>query len=674
MSSSDAASSLLRARHIVFGLTIALGSAWYLHRRMARTRADGPDSKDADATDPALFRKHSKIVSYTASRTGITYPGIRVFYRRHPKADELPQDPAPLPLLVFIHGLGGSIAQFHPLLTSLVNSASCLAIDLPGCGLSQFAPTSWDAYTTDALTDLLETIIEGYREKDQGLVLVAHSMGTAIAARIANRQSAFYLRPPSHVMGLIAICPVSGPQPPRVVRTVRMLLWLPDFIFNLWRTWDKRGGPESASVKRFVGPGGDLEARQIQDRFNSQSRTPVFRRMAWGALPTHFIGEKPIGGLFGEPTWAGLDIPIFLIGGDNDVVTPPKEIEKIRSLLESSTKPATLSGGATSDKSESVSPQGVPENPSADSSNATESSAIVDAAAPVSTSGTSRDMPQSIDAITDEDFTRKQQPTANVEDNYEDPTTPRDQESIGGIPPQPRHPIKVIKTSLLPAGHALLYMPNTVRVLAGLIGDFMNDHVTGRFSLGWQLQHLSRDGKWDVKNLAKWKSVKPVSEPIGGVFRAMKTLREIDEEHSPKVFAANWGHIIRDIIDISHTDPVYDPKSFGEGIKYHKFPTVSKIPPTETEVANFIKLVDRIREDQKERAATEPGWSPDHVVGVHCHYGFNRTGYFVVCYLVERCGYNVQDAIDAFAAARPNGIRHSHFLDRLFVRYSRLHE
>ncbi|KAI2468584.1 hypothetical protein F4781DRAFT_432260 [Annulohypoxylon bovei var. microspora] len=676
MSSSDAASSLLRARPLVFGLTIALGSAWYLGRRMAKTRADGPDSKDADATDPALLRKHSEIVSYTANRSGITYPGIRVFYRRHPKADELPRDPAPLPLLVFIHGLGGSVAQFNPLLTSLVNSASCLAVDLPGCGLSQFAPTSWDAYTTDALTDLLETIIDGYREKDQGIVLVAHSMGTAIAARIANRQSAYYLRPPSHVMGLVAICPVSGPQPPRVVRTVRTLLWIPDFIFNMWRAWDRRGGPESASVKRFVGPGGDLEARQLQDKFNSQSRTPVFRRMAWGALPTNFIDGKPVGGMFGEPTWAGLDIPVYLIGGEHDTVTPPKEMEKIRSLLESAIKPVALSGGTTSDKSDSASSQVASEsNPHVDPSSVTEASAIVDAAAPVSTSTLPRaHMPQSIDAITDEDFTRKQQPTANVEDNYEDPTTPREQDSIGGIPPQPRHPAKMVKTSLLPAGHALLYMPTTVRTLAGLIGDFMNDHVTGRFSLGWQLQYLSRDGKWDVKNLVKWKSVKPVSEPIGGVFRAMKTLREVDEEHSPKVFAANWGHIIKDIVDISHADPVYDPKSFGEGIRYYKFPTVSKIPPTEVEVAGFIRLVDRIREDQKERAATEPGWSPDNVIGVHCHYGFNRTGYFIVCYLIERCGYGVRDAIDAFADARPNGIRHSHFLDRLFVRYSRLHK
>lgn len=633
--------------------------------------------KDTDATgpepDPPLLRKYSVVTSYTASRSGITYPGIRVFYRRHPKADELPQSPAPLPLVVFIHGLGGSIAQFHPLLTSLVNSASCLAVDLPGCGLSQFAPTSWDAYTTDALTDLLETIISNHREKDQGLVLVAHSMGTAIAARIANRQSAYYMPPPSHVMGLIAICPVSGPPAPGTVRSARTLLWLPDFIFNMWRAWDRWGGPESASVKRFVGPGADLETRQIQDKFNSRSRTPVFRRMAWGALPTHFVDGKPTGGMFGEPTWAGLKIPVYLIGGEHDTVTPPKEIEKIRLMLESPAKPVTSSGGVTSVSSQASSEGETHTNQPSTS----EASAIVDAAAPVNTTAAPREhKPQSIDAITDEDFVRKQQPTAHVEDHYEDPTTPRDQGLIGGIPPQPRYPAKVVKTALLPAGHAMLYMPTTVRTLAGLIGDFMNDHITGRFSLGWQLQHLSRDGKWDVKNLAKWKSVQPVSKPIGGVFRAMKTLREVDEEHSPKVFTANWGHIIKDIIDISHDDPVYDPKSFGEGIKYHKFPTVSKIPPTDAEVANFVTLVDRIREDQKARAAAgEPGWGDGDdraAVGVHCHYGFNRTGYFVVCYLVERCGFAVQDAIEAFAAARPNGIRHSHFLDRLFVRYSRL--
>ncbi|KAI1743586.1 dual specificity phosphatase catalytic domain-containing protein [Xylaria scruposa] len=652
---SSIVSPLFKSRSVGLGLTLALGGALILYR-MAKYRTTMPGSKDPEITDPALLRNHSETKSFKAARSGITFPGIRIFYRRHPKADELPKAPAPLPLLVFIHGLGGSVAQFHPLLTSLSNSASCLAIDLPGCGRSQFALTSWDAYTTENLTDLIETIISEYIEEDQGVVLVAHSMGTAIAADIANKKAAHRLVPPLNVMGVIAICPLSGPPPEAAVRNFRRLLWIPEFIFNLWRAWDRRGGPESASVKRFVGPGGDLEARELQDRFNSQSRTPVFRRMAWGSLPV-YVNGKPTGGLFGKSSWADLNVPIFLIGGHHDTVTPPKEVGKIEEMLK-----AAANGRISEDKHHET------------DASYSEGSALGEAAAPVNPSTVPREhLPQSLGEISHDDFARKKASLENGEDSFEDPTTPGDHQEPGSlsyIPSQPIHPRKIVKSTLLPAGHALMYTPATVRILAGLVSDFMNEHITSRFSLGWQLQYLSREGKWDVKNLAKWKGVQPVSEPIGGIFRALKTLREVDEEHCPKVFATKWGNEIKDIIDISHADPVYDPQSFGDSIKYHKFPTVSKIPPTDAEVAGFINLVDKVREDQKQRSSSEANWSEDYVIGVHCHYGFNRTGYFVVCYLIERCGYGVQKAISTFAEARPNGIRHSHFLDRLFVRYS----
>ncbi len=50
-----------------------------------------------------------------------------------------------------------------------------------------------------------------------------------------------------------------------------------------------------------------------------------------------------------------------------------------------------------------------------------------------------------------------------------------------------------------------------------------------------------------------------------------------------------------------------------------KFPTISKIPPSGQEVEGFVALVDRLREEQTERAVTEE-WG-DHCIGVHCHYG-----------------------------------------------------
>ncbi|KAK8076694.1 Alpha/Beta hydrolase protein [Apiospora phragmitis] len=602
----------------------------------------GP-SQNADE-DPKLLRDHSEVKSFITSR--FTYPEIRVFYRQHPKADELPSEPAPLPLLVFLHGLGGSVKQFHPLLSSLTNNASCLAVDLPGCGRSGFAPKSWEAYSMPALAELLELIIERYRgrARGQGVVLIAHSMGSALAARLANTYGP-HRSLSHHVLGVVGICPVAGE--PKNVKTLRRLLWVPTWAFNLYRMWDQWGGPYSASVTRFVGPEADLPSRELQYRFNRQSRTSVFRRVAWGLLPTYVNGES-VGGLFGEPTWAGLNVPVFLIGGESDHVISPAAVVKIVKALEEGDASTPAASTSFPGFTESLPPT------------------------TATTSQPAQPLPKSISAITDKDFERRREQLGAGEETYEESSTPRDdaQTAVPAVPELPLPPRKVVKTIILPrpAGHSLFFTPKTVRTVSGLICNFLSENITGRFDLGWQLQYLSREGKWDVKNLAKWKKVEPVSKPICGIFRAMKTLREVDEDHSPRVFVPKYGNLIKDIIDISHDNPVYDALGLEKhGIKYHKFATVSKIPPTDDEVATFVGMVDRVREDQKARAEVE-GWK-EYAIGVHCHYGFNRTGYFIVCYLVDRLGMDVQEAIDTFAEARPNGIRHSHFLDRLFLRY-----
>lgn len=554
---------------------------------------------DAKTNDPPLIARSSSIKSYTTSRA--TYPKLRVFHRRHQHADNLPTSPAPIPLLVFIHGLGGSVAQFNALLTSLSPIASCLAVDLPGCGVSEFEPRDWDAYSADALVELLETVIEDHRDAaaGQGVVLIGHSMGSSLAALLANpRKPKTELH--EHVLGLVAICPTAGQFTQERVRMMRMGLYIPEFIFNLWRAWDRRGGPESASVQRFVGPNADAEVKRLQHMFNCQSRTPVWRRMAWGALPV-FSNGVPSDGIAALDAWAGLDLPVFLVAGTDDQVTPPSEVDKIVSVL------------------------------------------------------------------TD----KKIEPNGDMNGSAgEDETT--DPNGAAGLPYLPHHAKKVVVSTKLPspAGHGLLYAPATVPILAGLISDFLSTHVTGRLSLGWQLQYLCRDGKWDVKNLEKWRNVAPVSGPIGGVFRAIKTLREVDDEHSPRVFVQKWGGVIKDVIDISHDNPVYNPRGLEDGgIHYHKYPTLSKVPPNDAEVAGFVDLVDKIRADQKEKAEKQ-GWEDGYALGVHCHYGFNRTGFLIACYLVERCGFTPKEAIEAFAKARPNGIRHEHFRDRLYVRYS----
>ena len=466
---------------------------------------------------------------------------------------------------------------------------------------------------------------------DQGVVLIGHSMGCSLAALLATARSSFKTKQ-LNVLGLVAICPKVVPPTDRQLALFGKVLSLPTPILDLWRCWDRRGGPESASVARLVGPGANAETKKLQERFNVQSKSAVWRRIAWGLYneQSNYTGQG--GRMAGVETWGQLTVPVFLIAGESDRVTSPTEVTAISRAL-CNREPPSSEGFSNSIKS---------------------------------SGSQSRDGPESANWV---DKALTASPGDIVEPNTKTTNLGKYQQaSVSGMNPSSissKRP-QVLKTTVLPepAAHSLLYDPRTFRTLAGLIQKFLWDHIDSRLSLGWQLQHLTTEGKWDVKNLVKWQAVKPVSEPIAGIFRAMKTLREIDDAHSPEIFTAHWKGKIKAVIDISHESPVYDPRGLDNGgIEYHKFPTVSKIPPTADEVQDFVKLVDSIRQTVSPTASTNAS------IGVHCHYGFNRTGFFICSYLIEKEHYSVQQAIDEFRAQRPPGIRHEHFLDTLFVRY-----
>ena len=624
-----AGGSMKPSSRISVGSSKPSESRWRMHWQRNNAHPKLGQS-DAEITDPGLLKKHSTFQSFTTSVA--TYPSIRTFYSPHPQADKLPSHPTPLPLLVFIHGLGGSLAQFNPLLTSLVNVAPCLGLDLPGCGRSAFSPTSWEAYTPRALAELLRVVIKQYCERNegQGAILVGHSLGCSLSALVASNALASQVPQCPEVLAVVAICPQATLPSHKQIALFEKLLLVPTPIFDIWRTWDRRGGPDSASVARFVGKDADIEVKKLQVRFNEQSQTAVWRRMASGLLPSRSATNSSEKGMPGLEVWASLKLPLFLIAGEGDSVTKPDQIMKIGQALGKVDRPRD------SQSREVLSPS--PQR------------------------GTT--LNGDVEHLSPEE---KRLSEASV---TELTIIGNEAQSRSSVPSYSRRR-QVLKTSILPfpASHGLLYDPATYRTLAGLIHTFLYEHVDTRLSLGWQLQHLSTEGKWDVKNLAKWQAICPVSEVIAGTFRAMKTLREVDDIHSPEIFVRNWKGRIKAVIDISHESPVYDPKGLDEGgIEYHKFPTVSKIPPTSEEAKDFIKLVDRLRSQTRHTTTLEVA-DDEALIGVHCHYGFNRTGFFICCYLIEREHFGVQQAIDEFAKHRPPGIRHEHFLDQLFVRY-----
>ena len=602
------------------------------HPESSTSAASRPESTESSQIiDPPLLKNNSTFKSYTTRLA--TYPSIRTFYHPHPHADKLSSEPRSIPLLVFIHGLGGSMAQFAPLLGSLVSIAPCLGIDMPGCGLSKFSPTSWDAYSVDALAALFKAVIEEHQMEHgkQGIILIGHSMGCSLAAVLASKNGPKASRLDRDVQALVAICPKSSPPTRKEANICRMLFSAPDFVLDGLRWLDRRGGTESSSVIRFVGKDAGIDLKKLQQRYNEQLPTPVWKRIAMGLVPEYDSEGIAHGGFPGKDIWAGVEEPLLLIAGDGDTVAKPEEVARIVAYLQSASEAAT-DGEAT--QSEHV-PTAV---------------------------GLEVQKPDNSEEL-----------EAGLADDAKSGTLPTTSETRS-------HHSAVVKTAILPspASHALLYDHANYRTVAGLIEDFFAKHVSEQLGLGWQLQKLTTSGKWDVKNLAKWKGVVPVSAPIGGgVFRALKTLREQDEEHTPSVFVKKWIGKIYALIDISHESPIYDPKMLEQGgIQYHKFPTVSKIPPTPSDVEDFIALVGRLRKEIRKNLSSpgsanmgEGSVGSGPAIGVHCHYGYNRTGFFIVCYLVEKEGYHVQDAIDEFAKQRPPGIRHDHFIDTLFVRY-----
>ncbi|GLE07672.1 hypothetical protein PINS_up018275 [Pythium insidiosum] len=135
------------------------------------------------------------------------------------------------------------------------------------------------------------------------------------------------------------------------------------------------------------------------------------------------------------------------------------------------------------------------------------------------------------------------------------------------------------------------------------------------------------------------------------------------EHWTPAIFMqeqAAMGHDIRLVIDLTNTGKYYDGAvEFAESpIEYVKLSIEGfKAAPRRHDVDKFVAIVDEFL-----------GRVPDGNIGVHCTHGLNRTGFLIVSYLVERCEYSLQDALQAFSDARPPGLIKHMYIEELYRR------
>lgn len=111
---------------------------------------------------------------------------------------------------------------------------------------------------------------------------------------------------------------------------------------------------------------------------------------------------------------------------------------------------------------------------------------------------------------------------------------------------------------------------------------------------------------------------------------------------------------------MTNTKRFYDRREIEErGCQYMKLQCRGHgEAPSHDQTQSFIELVDQFITD-----------NPLDVIGVHCTHGFNRTGFLIAAYMVERMDCSVEAAILAFAQARPPGIYKDDYIKELFRRY-----
>ncbi|XP_050960459.1 mRNA-capping enzyme [Labeo rohita] len=169
----------------------------------------------------------------------------------------------------------------------------------------------------------------------------------------------------------------------------------------------------------------------------------------------------------------------------------------------------------------------------------------------------------------------------------------------------------------------------------------------------------------------RWKNCPRRGQPVAGKFLPMKTM--LGPRYDDKVPEENRFHpsmlsnYLKSLkvkmgllVDLTNTSRFYDRAEIEkEGIKYVKLSCKGhgECPTGET-TEMFIRLCEHFIEK-----------TPTELIGVHCTHGFNRTGFLICAYLVEKMDWSIEAAVAAFAQARPPGIYKADYLKELFRRY-----
>jgi pimeloyl-ACP methyl ester carboxylesterase len=167
-----------------------------------------------------------------------------------------PPAASPAPVALFVHGWACSVYTWRRNVRAVADAGvRTIAYDLRGHGLSD-KPLDLASYTVPALARELLDVLDALAL--DRVILVGHSMGCAIALRVAmdapERVSELVLVAPVGfgAIGMMHYLPWVTPRPVEAVLPYMMPRWA--FRLGLWRAYGRIGKPSVRDVEEYWAP------------------------------------------------------------------------------------------------------------------------------------------------------------------------------------------------------------------------------------------------------------------------------------------------------------------------------------------------------------------------------------------------------------------------------------
>lgn len=301
--------------------------------------------------ESSLLRNHSQYRTIRGHRLRIVY---------------IPCPSSTLPLLVFIHGLGGQVPSRKTkemlffLLTRigrtmgssiglLFETSRRISIgyawlrskpsDFRVClyGLLSYhrkkrrntsLSFSWSSYRTCSLVQDVASLLASFSTA-RSIVLIAHSYGCAIASYLAALPE---WQPV--LRGLILISPKESMTDSQK-RGQKLIQWIPDWLMDRGRRADRQGGLNSKSVTRFLRPDTDVQHKRKWvssiRKYSSQAKCVNNRQLKWNLMSRTPVYKCFVTGLElpDQSTYAKIQTRVLMIGGTKVTYIQQRKVENV---------------------------------------------------------------------------------------------------------------------------------------------------------------------------------------------------------------------------------------------------------------------------------------------------------------------------------------------------------